>query len=89
MRATFHRNGKKGKKWQKCLKFGQKSTKFENVLEKGSLMRATIACMKQLEYALNIEVNVSFRHLTEIDFDEEDDGINLLLLVASGVAILN
>ena len=51
-------------------------------------MRATIACMKQLEYAQNIEVNVSFRHLTEMDFDQEDGGIILLLLVASGVTIL-
>ena len=51
-------------------------------------MRATIACMKQLEYAQNIGVNVSFRHLTEMDFDQEDDGIILLLLVASGVTIL-
>ena len=51
-------------------------------------MRATIACMKQLEYAQNIEVNVSFRHLTEMDFDQEDDGIILLLLVASCVTIL-
>ena len=51
-------------------------------------MRATIACMKQLEYVQNIEVNVSFRHLTEMDFDQEDDGIILLLLVASGVTIL-
>ena len=51
-------------------------------------MRATITCMKQLEYAQNIEVNVSFRHLTEMDFDQEDDGIILLLLVASGVTIL-
>ena len=26
--------------------------KFENILKKGSLMHAAIACMKQLEYAL-------------------------------------
>ena len=30
-----------------------KCTKFENILKKDSLMRATIACMKQLEYALS------------------------------------
>ena len=34
---------KKGKIFQK---FGQKYTKFENTLKKGSFMRAIIACMK-------------------------------------------
>ena len=32
--------------------------KFENILKKGSLMRVTIACMKQLEYALIKHVDV-------------------------------
>ena len=49
MRAIFHEKGKKG---QNIWKFGQKCTRFENILKKGSLMRATIACMKQLEYTL-------------------------------------
>ena len=43
---------KKGKKGENIWKFGQKCIKFENILKKGSLMRATIASMKQLEYAL-------------------------------------
>ena len=43
---------KKGKKGQNIWKFLQKCTKFENILKKGSLVPATIACMKQLEYAL-------------------------------------
>ena len=46
MRAIFQ---KKGKKEQNTWKFGQKCTKFENILKKGSLKHATIACMKQLE----------------------------------------
>ena len=33
-------------------KKGEKCTKFENSLKKGSLMCATVTCMKQLEYAL-------------------------------------
>ena len=49
MRAIFQKKGKKG---QEIWKFGQKCTKLENILKKGSLMRATIAHMKQLEYAL-------------------------------------
>ena len=44
----------KGKKGQNIWKFGQKCAKFKNILKKGSLMGATIACMKQLEYALVI-----------------------------------
>ena len=45
--------GGKGKKEQNILKFGQKCTKFD-ILKKGSLMRATIACIKQLQYALEV-----------------------------------
>ena len=41
----------KGLKREKYFKTWQKCKKFENILKKGSLMRATIACMKQLEYA--------------------------------------
>ena len=52
MRAIFQKKGKKG---QNIWKFGQKCTKFENILKKGSLMRATIVCMKQVEYALILE----------------------------------
>ena len=43
---------KKGKTGQNIWKFGQKCTKFGNILKKGSLMHAIITCMKQLEYAL-------------------------------------
>ena len=52
---------KKGHKWdfsekgQNIVKLGQKCTKFENILKKGSLIRANVACMKQPEYALVIE----------------------------------
>ena len=49
MRAIIQKKGKKG---QNIWKFGQKCIKFENVLKKGSLMHATIARMKELEYAL-------------------------------------
>ena len=46
--CNFSEKGqKKGRKGQSIWKFGQKCTKFENILKKGS-----IACMKQLEYAL-------------------------------------
>ena len=37
---------------------GKNVQKFENILKKGSLMRVTIACMKQLEYALIKHVDV-------------------------------
>ena len=52
MRAIFQKKGKKG---QNIWKFG-KCTKFENILKTVSLVRATIACMKQLVYALEIDV---------------------------------
>ena len=62
LRAYFRKEGhaydfsekghKKGKIEENIWKFGQKCTKFENILKKGSLMRATIGCMKQLEYVL-------------------------------------
>ena len=50
-RAIFQKKGGKG---QNSWKFWPKCTQFENVLKKGSLMHATIACLKQLEYALPI-----------------------------------
>ena len=50
MRAIFQ---KKGKERIKYLKLWAKCIKFENILKKGSLMRANIACMKQLEHALD------------------------------------
>ena len=53
MRAIFQKKDKKG---QNIWKFGQK---FENILKKGSLMCATIAFMKQLEYTLNSEPALS------------------------------
>ena len=46
----------KGQKRAKYLKIWQKCTKFENILKTVSLVRATIACMKQLVYALEIDV---------------------------------
>ena len=53
MSVIFQKKGqKKRQKRQNIWKFGQKHTKFENILKKGSLVRATTACMKQLEYAL-------------------------------------
>ena len=53
MLAIFEKKGKKG---QNIWKFGQKCIKFENILKKGSLMRAPIASMKQLEYALQASI---------------------------------
>ena len=43
---------KKNQKMAKCLKIWANCTKFEDILKKGSFMHATIAHMKQLEYAL-------------------------------------
>ena len=62
MRTIFQKKGQKG---QNIWKFGQKCAKSESVLKKGSLMRATIACMKQLEYALNThtQINVCCVHI--------------------------
>ena len=54
MRAIFQKKGKKGQKRAKYLKIWGKCTKFENILKKGSLVRATMARMKQLAYALLI-----------------------------------
>ena len=52
----FRKGAKKGKKGQNIWKFGQKCTKFENIFKKGSLMRAIILCIKQLEYALRCDL---------------------------------
>ena len=53
MRAIFQKKDKKRAKKGKIFEnLGKNVQKFENILEKGSLMCATIACMKQLEYAL-------------------------------------
>ena len=49
MRVIFKKRVKKGKIFENLGKNGQN---FENILQKGSLMRATIACMKLREYAL-------------------------------------
>ena len=46
------------KKGQNIGKFRQKCAKFENILKKGSLMRATIARIKQLEYALERDFGI-------------------------------
>ena len=37
---------------------GKNVQKFENIFKKGSLMRVTITCMKQIEYALIKHVDV-------------------------------
>ena len=47
-------------KGQNIWKFGQKCVKFENILKKGSLMGPTIACMKQLEYAMDVKMDEFF-----------------------------
>ena len=56
MHAIFQIKAKKGKIFKNLGKnvqnFGLRCMKFENILKKGSLMHATIACMKLLEYAL-------------------------------------
>ena len=44
---------KRAKKGQNIWKFGQKCTKFENILKKGNLMHVSITHMKQLQYALH------------------------------------
>ena len=62
MHVIFQKNDKKGKKRAKCLKIRQKCTKFKNILKKGSLMCATIACIKQLDYALVLHL----RYIIEI-----------------------
>ena len=49
MHAIFQKKGKKGKSIQKLE---QKGTKFENILKKGSWLRAIIACNKLPEQAL-------------------------------------
>ena len=51
MRAIFQ---KKAKNRAKYLEISAKMYKFEKIFKKGSLMRATIVCVKQLEYALLI-----------------------------------
>ena len=43
---------KMGKTEQNISKFGQKCTKFKNILNNGSFMHATITHLKQLKYAL-------------------------------------
>ena len=45
---------KKGKKGQNILKFGQKCTKFKNILKKGSWLHAIIVRNKLLEKALSM-----------------------------------
>ena len=49
----FKKSARKDKKGQNIWKFGKIRTKFENNLKESSLMRATNACMKELEYALS------------------------------------
>ena len=56
MHAIFQKKGEKG---ENIWKFGQKYTRIEHILKKGSLMCATIAHMKKLEYTLNSESALS------------------------------
>ena len=52
MHTIFQKKDTKGKKGKNIWKFGQKSTKFENILKKGRWFCANIACNKLLEKAL-------------------------------------
>ena len=52
MCVIVQKTGKKGCKWAKYMKRWAKMYKFEFFLKNNSLMCMTIACMKQLEYAL-------------------------------------
>ena len=54
MRAIFQKKGKISEK------FGQKCTKFENILKKGTWLRTIIAHIKLLEKALTFGVVRSF-----------------------------
>ena len=70
------KRGTKGKEGQNIWKFEQKYTKFANILKKGNLMCVTIACMKQLEYALAIaiwhfEILYKYKHVYHIFFDRK------------------
>ena len=64
MHAIFQKKGKespkkmlkKGGKGQNIWKFGQKYTKFENILKKGRWLSATIRQNKLLENALHIKL---------------------------------
>ena len=67
---------RKGKKGQNTWKFGQKCTKFDNILKKGSLMRVAIIHMKQLEYALH----------TKLHADDVIDDCNTQLKLLSTIA---
>ena len=49
--VQFYR--KRAKNEQNIWKFGQKCTKFENILKKGNLRHVSMTHMKQLEYALH------------------------------------
>ena len=44
MHAIFQKMSKKG---QNIWKFGEKSTKFENILKKGGLTHTTTTCMNE------------------------------------------
>ena len=78
MRAIFQKKVKNMlknvKKGQNIWKFGQRCTKFENILKKGKWLRAIIARNKLLEKALV----VSFRLL-----------INAPLYLAFGKILVN
>ena len=52
MHVIFQKNSEKKrlKKVGNIWKFGQECTKFENIFKKGSLMCATIAIVKQLQW---------------------------------------
>ena len=65
LRAILQINGKKmlkkGKKGQNIWKFGQKCTKFENILKKGRWLSAIIARNKLLEKGLVVSSIKHFR----------------------------
>ena len=56
MHAIFQKEGKKclkrGKKEENNWKFGQKYTKFENILKMGKWLCVIIACIKLLDKTL-------------------------------------
>ena len=60
MREIFREGANKGKKNVKkgetIWKFGQKCTKFENILKNGRWLRAIIARSKLLEKALSLQL---------------------------------
>ena len=59
LRAAFQR---KGQKRAKYLKIWAKMSKFENILKKGSLVRATIACIETARICPNRQFSNNLLH---------------------------